>query len=445
MSIYQSLSRTLLLARDQALMGFNTPTDEQLIEAFERTSVLLVADEANLSAPAGQHALVALFNAVARLGVSLRMAIPEVSVLGFQPPIRGQQLRAGLLELGSDLIPECEARLGDPREPVNLAFILGDAPWQGKADLAIRLTGDNWSGTTVPASAPAKRWKGSFPIGALIAAGIAAPEVFKLALRVLGRKLPYPMGDDFLTPVEGAHIRVAPPDTSTGPYVLGSLDCVSGGAIIHAALFTLLRLPDTTAAIRVIEPERIDLTNMNRYSLGRRSECGMQKIAALRTWCREGFHIDGFAEAFSTKTRDLILPFAPSVLVGVDDIQARWAVQREWPAWLGVGATSHFLTVTSSHTPGQPCAGCLHPYDDPDISLIPTVSFVSYWAGLLLAIRLLRNHLGQRQDGTEQRIDSSPLRLDQPRAYWKIPVALRQDCPVSCHLDSGTEQQESLG
>ena len=58
-----------------------------------------MADEANLSAPAGQHALVALFNVVARLGVSLRLAMPEVPVLGFQPPIRGQQLRAGLLEL----------------------------------------------------------------------------------------------------------------------------------------------------------------------------------------------------------------------------------------------------------------------------------------------------------------------------------------------------------
>src|SRR6266496_2193025 len=434
MSIHEALSRTLLLARDQTLLGFNTPTDEQLIEVFQKTSVLLVADEANLSAPAGQHALVALFNVVARLGVSLRLAMPEVPVLGFQPPIRGQQLRAGLLELGSDLIPECEARLGDPTEPVRLAFILGDAPWQGKADLAMRLTGDNWSGTTVPASAPTRRWEGSFPIGALVAAGIAAPEVFKLALRTLGRKLPHPMDDDFLAPVERAHIRVASPDTPTGPYALGFLDCVSGGAIIHATLFTLLHLPDTTATVRVIEPERLDLTNMNRYQLGRRSECGVQKITALSTWCRTGFRINGVAEAFSTQTRDLILPFAPCVLVGTDDIQARWAVQREWPAWLGVGATSHFLTVTSSHAPGQPCAGCLHPYDDPDTSLIPTVSFVSYWAGLLLAIRLLRHHLGQRQGGIEQWIDCTPLRLDQPRAYWKMPVALRQDCPVRCSL-----------
>jgi hypothetical protein len=434
MSIHEALNRTLLLARDQVLIGHNILTDEQLIEAFQKTKVLLVADEANLSAPAGQHAFVALFNIVARLGVSLWLAMPEVPILGFQPPVRGHQLRAGLLELGSDLIPEGNVYLSDPAAPTNLAFILGDSAWQGIADLAIRLTGDNWSGTTIPASQPTKRWEGVFPIGALVAAGIAAPEVFKLVIRHLGHKLPYPIGDAFLKPVEHAHIRVAPLDTYTGPYTLGSLDCVSGGAIIHSALFTLLHLPDVTADVRVIEPERLDLANLNRYQLSRRSECRAQKITALSSWSRESFHINGLAKAFSAKNRDLILPFASCVLVGTDDIPARWETQREWPEWLGVGATSHFLTVTSSHKRGLPCAGCLHPYDDSDTSIIPTVSFVSYWAGLLLAIRLLSHHLGHDQTGVEQRIECTPLRLDLPRAYQKMSIALRRDCPVSCSL-----------
>jgi hypothetical protein len=436
MSLHEALSRTLLLARDQDLIGQNTPTDEQLIEAFQNTAVLLVADEANLSSPAGQHAFVALFTIVARLGVSIRLAMPEIPILGFQPPVRGYWLQAGLIELGNDLIPECAVRLSDPTIPVNLALILGDAPWGGKVDLAIRLVGDDWSGQTIPANGLSKRWEGVFPVGALVAAGIAAPEVFKLAIRNLGKKLPYPMGDDFLVPVERAHIRVAPLNTPIGPYHLGALDCVSGGAIINSALFTLLHLPDITADVRVIEPEQLDLSNLNRYPLSSRSECGSQKITALRNWSRTGFHIDGLEEAFSVKSRDLILPFAPRILVGTDDIPARWAVQREWPKWLGVGATSHFLTVTSSHMQGLPCAGCLHPFDDPDTSLIPTISFVSYWAGLLLAIRLLRHYLGHSQTGIEQRIECTPLRLDQPRAYWKMPVALRQDCPVTLnHFD----------
>lgn len=436
MSMREALGRTLLLARDQDLIGKNTPTDDQLIDAFRNTTVLLVADEANLSVPPGQHAFVAFFNLVARLGVSLRLAMPEIPILGFQPPVRGNWLQAGLIALGNDLIPGCTVQVSDPTIPVNLVVILGDTPWKGKADFAIRLAGDDWSGQTIPANGLSKRWEGGFPVGALIAAGIAAPEVFKLVIRNLGQKLPYPMGDDFLIPVENARICVAPLNTPLGPYHLGAFDCVSGGAIIHAALFSLLHLPDITADVRVIEPERLDLSNLNRYQLGCRSECGEQKITALSKWSRTGFHINGLAEAFSVKSRDSILPFAPCVLVGTDDIPARWAVQREQPSWLGVGATSHFLTVTSSHMQGLPCAGCLHPADDPDTSLIPTVSFVSYWAGLLLAIRLLRRYLGHRQTGIEQRIECTPLRLDQPRAYWKMPVSLRVDCPVSCSSES---------
>lgn len=49
--------------------------------------------------------------------------------------------------------------------------------------------------------------------------------------------------------MERAHIRVTTPGTSTGLYALVLLDCVSGGAIIHATLFTLLHLGDTITYI----------------------------------------------------------------------------------------------------------------------------------------------------------------------------------------------------
>ena len=42
------------------------------------------------------------------------------------------------------------------------------------------------------------------------------------------------------------------------------MDLISGGAITNAALYALLRIPEITAAIRVIEPETLDLPNLNR-------------------------------------------------------------------------------------------------------------------------------------------------------------------------------------
>ncbi len=161
------------------------------------------------------------------------------------------------------------------------------------------------------------------------------------------------------------------------------------------------------------------------------------KIDQLGDWSRHIVRVHGNAIRFDADSRARVVPLAQTVMVGTDDIPSRWLAQRESPHWLGVGSTSHFLTITSSHLPGQPCAGCLHPYDDPANRIIPTVSFVSYWAGLLLAVRLLRHAAGQVLDGREQQTYCVPLRLDQPYSYWQRPVSRHPQCPVGCAYLTG--------
>lgn len=431
--ITAALTRTILLAKDKDVIGLNTPTDEQVVNAFRSITVSVVADESNLSSPPAQHACVTLVCLVARLGVAMRLALPEVPVLGFQAPLVGDRLRAGLLDLCRDLIPQCEATLSDNDDEVDIAFIIGDTPWSGHATLSYRLVWDEWSGAVAPTSQQIQPWRGDFPIGAMVAAGVAAPEVFKTALRKLGQSLPNPVRHDFLAPVNAAQVRVAPMSVAPTDFSLGQVDAVSGGAIVDAAMYTLLHLPNVSADFRVIDPEEYDISNLNRYPLLRQSQVGLSKVAALHGWARAGFQIDGVKAAFTSTTRSELVPLAPMVLVGTDDIPTRWEVQRERPSWLGVGATSHFLTVTSSHTLEQACAGCLHPYDDPTAGPIPTVSFVSFWAGLLLAVRLLRRVIGENLANTEQSLLCTPLRLDQARAYWQIPVAPSSHCPVRCN------------
>ncbi len=431
MSMLEALNRTFLLCRDGDVIGKNTVTDDDLVAAFRDTRVVLVADKANLSAASGQHALVALFNLAARLGVSVSLAMPDVPIRGFQPPLRGSSLLEGLLDLGADLIPECMATEASPDGPADIALVLGDSSWSGGAEMAIRLTGTEWAGTTCPAHEEAGRWTGDFPVGALVAAGIAAPEVYKLVMRRLGNRLPLPLGAA-MAPVERASVRVASGDTRTTALDLGDVDFVSGGAITNSALLTLLHLPDVALAARVIEPEAIDLSNLNRYTLARLSDENAHKVQVLAAWQRPGVQIEGVPLRYCAETRDRILPFSPHVMVGTDSIPARWEVQREWPKWMSVGATSHFLTITSSHEPGQSCAGCLHPQDDPDTRAIPTVGFVSYWAGLLLAVRLLRHVAGRPHPLAEQHVYSVPLQLSRKHAFWPMPVARRDNCPVSC-------------
>jgi hypothetical protein len=88
-------------------------------------------------------------------------------------------------------------------------------------------------------------------------------------------------------------------------------------------------------------------------------------------------------------------------------------VQRQAPDWVVVGGTSHFNVSSSSHRPAEPCAGCLHPINDGVVNVIPTVSFVSFWAGLATAVRILREALSLPYDPTRQHLSITPLRMDE--------------------------------
>jgi hypothetical protein len=108
------------------------------------------------------------------------------------------------------------------------------------------------------------------------------------------------------------------------------------------------------------------------------------------------------------------------VLVGVDDIPSRWLVQRARPKWLGIGATTHWSAMASFHVPGMGgCAECLHPLDDPSKVPIPTVAFVSFWAGLLTAAYFLRHRIGELGEAAlDQQIYITPLRPENP--VWAV-------------------------
>jgi hypothetical protein len=105
-------------------------------------------------------------------------------------------------------------------------------------------------------------------------------------------------------------------------------------------------------------------------------------------------------------------------------------VQREWPAWLCVGATSHLEVRLSAHVDPGPCAGCAHPEDEPLDGDIPTISFVSYWAGLLQARELLAAISGKSPSAPIYWC--SPFGLANEYGFTPWQLAPRRSCPVPC-------------
>ncbi len=363
---------------------------------------------------------------IARMGVQVALDVPEVELIGPQPPLRGTHLGEALVDLGSDLVPGTRV-VQDAEARCELTLALGDSP-AAASQTMFRVTGGAWAGAVAKAMAAGDRWNAEWPIGGMTAAVLAASEVFKAAVGVL--PLRHPVWKEFLAPCNFASWDfegngVTEPSKHRVP-----VDIISAGAISQAALFALFRLP-IGLDMRIFDADVAELANVNRQMLFRQSDSGL-KVDLVALSAPASFGCQPVPEPFCLPASNRHLPLAPHVLVGVDDIPVRWEVQRATDGWLGIGATTHFEASISSHESRQPCAGCLHPVDDPRRIQIPTVSFVSFWAGLALAVRFLLE-VGDRGYKDEcQHLYLSPLRMDQKNAALWSPVAPRKNCPVGC-------------
>ena len=416
----EALSRTLLLTRDY--LPRDRVSDRKILGRLQSTEVCLVANRENLLSGSGQSAVIGLAGQLLMMGMTVKVVLPEVNLVAPQPPMTSLALRTGLVELGTNVVPGASVRVVTAAEAGDLVFVFGDTPWRGPSEFAWRVFGGGWEGGISPVKESAPRWQGEFPVGALAAATIAAAEPYKAALRPL-------FFSEFLRAVSRATGSFGPGEVLRGPIRLGHLDLVSGGAITQAMLHVLLRVPALRGAIRVFEPDVLDISNLNRYPLALVSNLRLQKAKLLSRWGSPNITIRPDTRRFTKKLADGER-LAPLIAVGADHIPTRWVAQGVQPAWLGIGATSHFNSVVSDHLPGEACAGCLHPEGDDDPSVVPTIGFVSYWAGLALASKLLRYLTGHRAAASEQVLRISGLLLDGAYTFHPHPLRRNPQCPV---------------
>lgn len=418
-----ALARTLLLCRD---FVSNEVSDDVIERRFRATRVCIVADEENLRSIAGQSLVTTLAGLVLAMGCVLGLVMPDVPVRGHQPPLSGPTLRSGIANLATDGFPGGHAETLCATRPTDLVFIVGDSPWSGEARHAWRLTGTKWAGSIAATTSNGNRWAHDFPIGALASATLAAAEPFKAVLRDLGAT------NDELALVTAANVSLGDDRIRTRDVHLGHVDCVSAGAITQGFLHALFRVPGISAALRVIEPDALEITNLNRYLLARLDQLGIAKTTVVAASAPASVLVKCVNRRVTRETLPGLGPLADQVVVGTDDIPSRWLVQEAHPTWLAIGATAHFMAVSSEHQAGLPCARCMHPHDDDVNDTIPTVSFVSYWAGLMIAARLLRRALAGPCADSAQAVLLHSLQLNGKHARHEHRVFPRPDCPFGC-------------
>jgi len=364
-----------------------------LVAELAATKVLIAAERAELNSLAAQHAVVTSFVCLAELGFEIYLAMPEVELLAPQPPLRGARLRAGLLDLGNDLIAPARLHRG---ERMDAAVALGRTEISGLAPSVqvMRVAGDDWGGAVVVDSDPCEGFRGHLPFGATLAAVAAGAEVTRIACARIARERGLRVAAEFdLGGPHGCELRL--PELALVPGVeLAEFDVVSAGAITHACFFNLLRIQGARGSARIFDSDRSEETNLNRYAMQRRSTLGQAKVHTLVDMASEGLGIEPVESRLDDRLAARVR-LRNRVLVGVDHIPSRWTAQRHSPGWLCVAGTSHFTAMVSEHEPRTPCAACLHPRDDPNAPMyLPTISFVSLLAGTLQAHRLLAHVSG---------------------------------------------------
>ena len=421
--LLKALARTVLLLRLDAFPALDAGRDGDIVDGLRAVGVRIVADRSNVASPNGQTALVTLVCQCAMLGIRVDLDIPDVPQLAPQPPLLADLPLGSALTAWTDaLFPGSLSRVDEPL----LTFAIGDTPTPG----AVHVAGGDQQVDLDTDPRHARPWEGASPFGAIAAAAAGAAEAMRAAIPSLATTLDQPPPTDVtwkprpLTPI---HLELPGDIGLTGS--LGLIDLVSAGAISHAAMYTLLRVPGFAAHVRTIDRDELARSNTNRYALARAHDLGQPKVEQLASYATDAVRITGVPLRLDGDAMASLGELAPRVLVGVDDIPTRWFIQRQQPSWLGVGATTHGFVVVSDHLPGHPCAGCVHPIDEENrIEEIPTIGFVSLWAGLLLAGALLAPDASFRL-GT-RRVEAHPMGLFGPHAVKALPQSRNARCPV---------------
>jgi hypothetical protein len=277
MTLRAALDRTLLLMRDDIR---EEAPDGLLLDTLSGFRIALVADAANLESHSAQCTFVASSLLCARAGATIHLRAPNVVLRGPQPPLRLPRLLDALIEIDGKVIPKSSFVTVGDADSVDLALILGDSEGPHKAGLALSINASDWTGSISEIDC-ATRWAGNdWPLGGLTAAGLAAGEAFKAAMRKLRDWRRHDVFDDFFAPTHSAKVVLAP-DSTPHPTHLGQVDFVSGGAITHSAIFVLARILAATGDGRVIEPDTNDISNTNRYSLLRMDRLRLEKAIDL--------------------------------------------------------------------------------------------------------------------------------------------------------------------
>jgi hypothetical protein len=336
------------LAAATVLRGFDR---EQFAAALNEHPVALCFGENAVGTAEGRVCLELATNLIARL-------FPRFALVSHGDAARAHA--AGLEALARAINPEIGIV---PAADAAACMVVGET----HCDLAVprvHVGSDGWI-VRVSAEEPLGCGTTENPFAAAAAACFGTANLFRLAF---GAQLPSAHLDrGFAMSVLDLDPTAArPANPAFGGVCLGDTHLVGAGAIGNAALWVLGRAPGLEGVLHVIDGERLDLGNLQRYVLSSIADVGQWKVAlAEREFSRRagGLRVRGEPLTWGEYLATLAEPWhLERVAVALDSAADRIAVQASLPARvLNAWTQAGDLGVSRHSFVGmQACLACLY-------------------------------------------------------------------------------------
>lgn len=324
------------VAISQVLQGFQA---DVFADKLKDVWVAIAFGEQAATSRDGRELLDLAVRLIARL-------YPNLSVVASSG---GDQFGADLVALAKAINPNIKVRRREGCASVALSVGV-DAPVVDAHTIYVGC--DGWSGQVGTVGPYGTSDLGN-PFGAGFAACLGAANLFRFLFlpdgaSSLDRDARYPTDASSFPDLESA--------TLTAPMVL-----VGAGAIGNGAAWALSRVP-VTGDLHVVDPETVELSNLQRYVLCIRSDEGIAKVKVIdEAFKSEGlrpslYHGDwgSFLETHGYRWE--------RVLVAVDSARDRRAVQGSLPRWIANAWTQTGDLGVSTHSflGEDACLACLY-------------------------------------------------------------------------------------
>jgi hypothetical protein len=320
------------VAAAQVLRGYD---EDRIRERLGAVSIgLLIGPDAET--PEGAVLAEMLVRLVARL-------YPRISIRGST---------SSLSDLALRINPVIEITEGD----VDFAIALGG---ERLGENTIYAGSDGWD-ALVSSENPCRIGSSSNPFGAAAAACLAAANLFRGVFEV--------DDDPFDKAVTFSTLDLESRPT-TDPLDLHAVDIgpaavlVGAGAIGNAAAWVLGKLPAPSGELFIVDPEDVELSNLQRYVLCERSSVGETKVELLSDYLRHEAPRLTVTPAPSDWAR-FVEKYGylwEAVLVALDSARDRRSVQASLPKWIANAWTQTEDLGVSVHPWGDgACLNCIY-------------------------------------------------------------------------------------